>query len=261
MSEIDFEKDFNNEFNNIKRLYHYTTIETLLKIIESQTLRFNRNDKVNDVIEHGRTKDSYIDYYTSCFTYEEKESIPLWYIYAGKENGVRISVKNEDFISNKVFCWLESKQTFFEYRAHGSDKNGLLYRNVIKVKNGYTGLSDFIKVKVMYDDEHLKTNPTVIDDRGAIEFRSTNVYQMAGLKSTAWEYEKEARIFVTMNNDHHDIDSLYFELKDSFFENMVITLNPFISEIEGKDVKAKLKNAASRYKITFQDSTLKGLIR
>jgi hypothetical protein len=58
-------------------LYHYTTVESLYKIIESGAFRFSRIDKVNDPVEGQRAKKSILDYYVSSFTHDTKESIPL----------------------------------------------------------------------------------------------------------------------------------------------------------------------------------------
>lgn len=67
------------EFNSIPYLFHYTTAETLKKIITSKAFKFSRNDRLNDKIEE--TRSPYVQYYVSCFSCVKEESIPLWYIY------------------------------------------------------------------------------------------------------------------------------------------------------------------------------------
>ena len=40
-----------NEFSKLNKLYHYTSYETALKILESRRLRFGRQDAMNDFNE------------------------------------------------------------------------------------------------------------------------------------------------------------------------------------------------------------------
>lgn len=48
------------EFNNKNKLYHYTNLDALLKIIESGTLKFGKLPKMNDITE--ASKEIFLDY-------------------------------------------------------------------------------------------------------------------------------------------------------------------------------------------------------
>lgn len=75
-------------------MYHYTSINILCRILDSKALRFNRNDRLNDMLEHSRSSDAGFNYYVTCFTHNEIESIPMWFMYAQKM-GVRIGFKSK----------------------------------------------------------------------------------------------------------------------------------------------------------------------
>ena len=80
-------------------LYHYTSFDSLKKIVENRSLRLNRLDKVNDPEEGNRIKSLWKDkIFVTCFTYTLKNADYFWTHY-GK---VRISFLTQDFIL-KIF--------------------------------------------------------------------------------------------------------------------------------------------------------------
>lgn len=59
--------DNRRTFEKLNKLYHYTTIDILDKILESKALRCNRNDMLNDMLEHSRSLDVGYDYYANLY--------------------------------------------------------------------------------------------------------------------------------------------------------------------------------------------------
>ena len=100
-------------------LYHYTSIETLALILSNKTLCFNNLLNVDD-IEEAETSDMgkfgrFV--YASCWTNDERESIPLWNLYTPDMHGVRIKLpvfpfkrysykKGEYFLENDVETYI-----------------------------------------------------------------------------------------------------------------------------------------------------------
>ena len=87
------------------KLYHYTNLKTLALILKHRTLRFNRLDKVDDLEENVKSNGLNLGQYifVSCWTEDAEESIPLWRMYAGIENGVRICL-DEDMFQTYDIC-------------------------------------------------------------------------------------------------------------------------------------------------------------
>lgn len=86
-----------------KFLYHYTSIESLEKILESGEIQFTRLDLLNDPLEgvfnieeYGEVKGVRRCIYCSCWTANQCENISMWGIY-GKFQGVRIKFKSNLF--------------------------------------------------------------------------------------------------------------------------------------------------------------------
>ena len=79
------------------RIYHYTSVDTLEKILQTKTIRFNRLDCVDDVMEY--TVSEFAKYmFISCWTESKEENIPLWKMYTTDiTKGVRISLPQDMF--------------------------------------------------------------------------------------------------------------------------------------------------------------------
>jgi len=80
-------------------LYHYTSVETLLKILESKRVLFNRLDRVLDLTE-GRSSDLGplgIYQFVSCWTECRDENLTLWGFYPSGMSGVRIGLPRDMF--------------------------------------------------------------------------------------------------------------------------------------------------------------------
>lgn len=89
-----------------KRIYHYTSIETLLLILKNKMLRFTSLGKVDDMNE-GLTSDYGMlgrFCYVSCWTEESRESIPQWHMYSSDMEGIRISIPYPTDIEKVFRC-------------------------------------------------------------------------------------------------------------------------------------------------------------
>ncbi|MDE7438006.1 MAG: DUF2971 domain-containing protein [Muribaculaceae bacterium] len=87
------------------RIHHYTSIDTLKLILQNRTIRFNRSDQVDDPDEielkiNGIAFAKYL--LISCWTIDERESIPQWGLYSGKSKGVRITLESNHLFQNFI---------------------------------------------------------------------------------------------------------------------------------------------------------------
>lgn len=76
----------------LRYLYHYTSIETLALILKNKTIRFSSLSRVDDVEEEATADYGNLGRFTfvSCWTNDLEESIPLWNLYTPNMTGVRI---------------------------------------------------------------------------------------------------------------------------------------------------------------------------
>lgn len=86
-------------------LYQYTTLDSVLAILENKTIRFTRLDSLNDLNEGCCGEYAHLKkfVYISSWSADERESIPMWSLYGrdkmGKilDQGVRIKVPTNLF--------------------------------------------------------------------------------------------------------------------------------------------------------------------
>lgn len=86
-----------------EKLYNYTSIENLLKIIESNTWNFGRLIDMNDykeqkIIYTKFSNDEILNLHYSCFSKYNNIS-PMWYFYGDKYKGVCIEFLSKDLNS------------------------------------------------------------------------------------------------------------------------------------------------------------------
>lgn len=88
----------------MRKIYHYTTIDSLAMIMSSRSIKFNRLDKVDDMEERAEPSNIRLWQYifVSCWTENAEESIPLWRMYSGNAHGVRIGMDVDMFEDNVV---------------------------------------------------------------------------------------------------------------------------------------------------------------
>lgn len=225
--------NFRTQFEEHQQLYHYTTVESLLFILINRVLKFNKVDNFNDLSESTRNK--HAKFFASCLTYSKEESIPLWHIYANKENGVRIGFPNINVFGEEFYFYNDENKKIFKL----SEIGGILYG------------------QVEYNDELASKSPS----QGSDAIRLTNVYAMACQKRKVWSYEEELRYFIVDDAKLiKDAKCLYISLNDEFFNKMEIIFNPFMADYKKAIIKEAVRNLGYD-KIKIDDSKLKDTIR
>ncbi len=75
-------------------LYHYTSINTLALILRNKKIRFNRLDRVDDLLEADTSDLGDLGrlFFVSCWSSSDEENIPLWSMYTPNMAGVRIKL-------------------------------------------------------------------------------------------------------------------------------------------------------------------------
>ena len=253
-------------------LYHYTSIEILALILHNKTLCFNSLAYVDDMQE-AMTADlgnfgKYV--YVSCWTEDEKESIPLWNMYTPNMRGVRIRLRKYPF---KVYHYKRGQHKLKEDIDTYIDLDGLYRENKL-----YIAGQQPILCPITYTDDpeklfpRVKTEsyPGVAQDNLAApnlsSVKSCNVKYstscLGKVKGTQWKFQKEWRYIITTSPlrlqdfenistgkeffhlrqeliqrlENRDIDPpqkrIFLDLADDAFENLEIVLGPRMSEAD-----------------------------
>lgn len=241
---------------DLKYIYHYTTIDALMQILKNRTIRFSKLTKTDDM-EESKTNDigeagQYV--FASCWTESEDEILPMWIMYSNVMSGVRIGLP---FLPFKDYSFERiSSQNIPEFSNDVANanhnrnftSNGMIQNPKYTIVATFYHNSTINDLKVIYSDDDNLIKPNVLTtrpDRTSIAFQNVGKY-----KRTIWSFQKEVRyrllVLPITNIEIQDqlkpsyqgdtgshriirqtkIDVDYFDMKieDDYFEKMIITL-------------------------------------
>ena len=237
------------------RLYHYTTLESLLCIIKNQTFRLTRIDLMNDKAEKilGFRKDGTASYVMS-FT-RDKEYVSMWAIY-GKPSGIKIRLDFDRRLFQKAI-----NNNFYtdSEKLHKLVLVSSLYKSTFS-KHEWL-ISDIVYLDK--DKNQFRHNEdgfaNIVADQYSIE-------DLAGfVKYDAWEFERETRLRVRTGYgyDNASIDQylthIYAGLNDELIKTFHVTFNPWLTDEMKSMIQESLRNAAG-FEIPCSDSNNDGEI-
>lgn len=228
-------------------LYHYTSVETLEKILENKTIRFSSLINVDDTEEILTASGSNFGKYcfVSSWTDIEEESIPFWSEYTKDMTGVRIKLHTLPFYTNRVinqhYCNGVPFDTYYPKELFERDNICCYYMMPFCRKVQYT--NDINKIRI----------PDIIqaDYVGDSKYKNiqANFMEIGKYKSKCWAFQSEWRycmffIPVDMNVGNVNLDTspnnlnldfTYYDVPISKkdFNNMEIVLGPKMS-VENK---------------------------
>lgn len=227
-----------------KYLYHYTSINTLGFILRDRKIRFNSLENMDDREEENVYGTQFGKYcFVSCWTDDDKESIPMWKMYSDDLRGIRIKLPIKPFkvypSENKKYIIdpnkLHEDNFFFSNATENSFLRKVEYKpveQVDRIKNGDIGKKKY-------------------------EYFGYDELELGQYKSDFWSFQKEWRYHLftvpTRNKNDSDqeirdreyIDTLpdllkkdvYLNLDEEKIKQMEITLGPRTNEIDCLFVK------------------------
>lgn len=235
--------------NNLTKLEHYTNIDSLEKILESKSIKFNALKNMNDKLE-GKARDYMgFDNIIFCSSWTKDSSKKgrkyMWDNYTKKETGVRITMPSNPFKLHK-------------YRGDGileCESKTILppkYFSVL-VPNDLIEFNQLLN-KVVYTDDIENCFPKVVSE----DFLKIN--KLGLHKTTEWKPEKEWRYLlrciprkcINFNKESLevllksiDIDEIFIDLKDEIIPNIEVTASPTLN----KNNIEKLLDIGNEYNI------------
>lgn len=212
--------------------YHYTNLESLLKILSSRSIRLTQLALVNDLEEDRRIdpiKRNKV--FAACFSHHLDESIPLWNMYSKDKYGLCMGLPNISFFENHDnYFFIENDE-------------------IKRLQDNNWDIRDACIVDIKYvDDPNKHVNYMDPLDTGDKIPYPINI---GFIKRKAWSFEAEtrARVYIESTQSlltylhelespgiyHPSINYIYCKLNDEDINRITITFNPFMSH-ELKDV-------------------------
>lgn len=202
-------RDFLIKKGRAHRIYcQYTSLDALEGMIKSSKLHLTVGKKMNDLLECSIIdKELWERTYTASFTHTSLESIAMWCVYSKRlSDTLRIT-----FLPSKIWKYTEKNSISRVYQV--SKGKYFKYDDIGKPENIF--LCDI----VYYRKHSICWNGNVsaqnLPDHDFIETLKEQKEMLGLLKHSAWEYEKETRICITLpktlDNKYPDTIAINFD--------------------------------------------------
>lgn len=248
--------------DELTKISHYTSTESLKKILKTKTLLLNRIDRVNDSQEAEiLKKDEMIKcVFLSCFTFLDDESAYHWCEYGDCGKGICINLyKNEkDTILKDL---LDASRAITEY-SNNNSKNYLWQGLKIaptKDRDQWSGwivrLSAF---NTLYEKE-VSSEPILIEAEDGKSLLLMDLKKVGLFKDAEnWGSEKETRILGIVDSTNkkcrfHDIEGLLLPIEFERLPKVEIIFGPQACDSEKEEIKELCKEYDN---FSFRDSSL-----
>lgn len=248
-------------------LYHYTSLETLLLILEHNTFRFNRLDRMNDPFEGYSSLflDSRQCVFATSWTSEERDELPMWKIYSNL-SGIRLRMPIDlfDHIGNFKVVKMERANNFLI--KSDLNKSYKIERQPLPYEVKKSSDKDFVsncvygpsKVGYFETKESLEKGVVLKKQDVGFDFYEINLNLIGQKKLDYWSFEKEYRYRIFFGNSimlagsdkvlnefltNSPVMTEFVDVqyKPGSLENIEIVLGPN-ADIEAKEKIEKLLN-------------------
>lgn len=230
------------------KLYHYTSIETLALILKHKTIRFSRLDRVDDPDEYSFKEDGITPAhycYVSCWTKNDNENLPQWYMYGDSTHGVRIELDSDMFV-------IEGKNI----APHFFNDN---FRSVYRMMAMPILSCGFLRDIQYIDDIGVIKNRVFHDlvSQKAIGFKEIGIY-----KNKDWAFQQECRflfyMFPLLDNGRVDVNYVFnnnispklpyidVPIKEDCLNQIQVMLGPKVTEAEETIVSSLMQMFLNR---------------
>jgi len=183
-------------------IYHYTSVDTLSLILQSNRIRFNRLDRVRDLSE-ARTSQG-VEFgtilFVSCWSCESVESIPLWEISALSFTGVRIGLPDYPFKLSEMkppdsWNWVSEGEVLSPIPFDEVFTDSHLILPAFLDRSKFAG-------DVQYVDDIQKAFDSAVSWRsggdGCTSLQIRDPFSLARMKSKYYAFEKEYRFVLVI---------------------------------------------------------------
>lgn len=222
--------------------YHYTTLESINKILSDNSFLLSKIGSSNDPME--KTADENV--YCLCFSTGINENLPLWYLYSGIDGkGGRIG-----FSAAKIYKLIELGSYKLVEECKGNAENESNYKEVCDLSKSdiEVGVQDILYAKENEEFCDLKYNTMTNHKKITVEeFKKFKENNRNFVKSLIWYYEKETRVTVKLkesiikelSNDKKYKVKLSFDNLPEVKNNIKLTFAPQLFDKDQSETEYK----------------------
>ena len=247
----------NRGINAHDRFLHYTTLDSVKKILKSRRWRLTHSilDRLNDMQETKKFGNSELfrRMYQASFSYGSAESAAMWGLYCpGNPSGIMISISGKamrewfyEIGSKKSKVCLEYKSTTKKHGRYVELKKGQI--EYAEARDVIYAATDFANASFRYKNGKNRSHVLRWFDTRTMKIedleQEINIDKFTGwIKDAEWWQENESRIAVRVKNVNERLpDNIYINIPDSVLKSMRFTLSPWLNEGQYDDFSGKIR--------------------
>ena len=202
---------------NHDKYYHYTTWDSLKKILKYKTFLLTRGNSLNINDQHeAHMKGSWEEWnkiYIGSFAFGPSENMAMWGLYGLPwHDAVRLSIPK-----HKMNTWVDSIQ---EIKLFENGKTESFHDSFDASLNDvvYASGAEGDPIKYIYRGKNLNAKLPLGADKAK---------EMTGyVKNCAWQYENEVRLRIRLNHDT-GFERIQVSVPDEVIDSINVTTGPY----------------------------------
>lgn len=246
-------------------LNHYTSMESLFKILDTKTLKMNSIKSLNDKEEARFISIDNIEDLVFISSFCNKgESIPLWHMYTEKKYGVNIAfnyTQSRKCFSNVIYDETRPILGKISRTNNFAEFNSLNFKDNVTYSNDWS--VEIFESDVTYDENGIDPYTVVLPNKD--EGNSYNLTSLGVVKNSAWSYENETRLvayFRTTKNEVEmsSLDFILIPIKFESLDNITITFSPWMSAETKEAIRIYISDRNISCEVIYKDSVFTKVI-
>lgn len=231
---------------NHKCYYHYTTWESLKKIMENKSFLLTRGNslKINDQHEASKkgVKEVWDRTYIGSFAFGSSENMAMWGLYGLPwEDAIRIAIP-----SLSMGKWFQS---IISAVVWDGDSKGKI------IQNPETVLTDIMYITGNKFDSTLRLTHAdkskTISNSGPLRAFDETPAITGYVKNYAWHYENEVRLIIRLA-EYINSEKLSIKIPDNILDTTSVTTGPYFKP-KNDDLFVALHNQGRIYESGFKN--------
>ena len=250
-----------------KVYWHYTVMSSLLYLLDGKSLRLSRGDSptMNDQLECERLgdKEMWKRTYLTSFSHLEDESVAMWAVYGIPTNeGVRLGFSNEAM--QDLIASIRKSSTFVLTNKDSKLKVPVQKENVVVEFADVLYGGNVLKDTSLPFDGYSFRGRWIQSDIARTHALDQDAKMTGFLKSMDWEYERETRLVIRVNDvptqqDGEELLYLTVSFPPELLSKITYYVGPCLPEKLRVLFKEKIGNLVSKCGagVDVQDSKYK----
>ena len=236
-------KDFMDKYSfKHKYFFHFTNMDSFAKIVKTGRWKFCSATKTNDLheVDQKWSRELWNKLFSCSLSHGDEDNVGMWKMYTKGDEEQTICLRfGISFLKKWVDMMQEEKKYYLSSDAPATsfiNFNSFSFHDITYFHGYKNKLSSRICWgNIIVNPHRFKDNNPSLVPASSVE---TSPFLTGYVKNSAWEYEKESRIMIKIDQPNDEIvkKGIYIDFsKKDFLNSVSIRFSPFLNESDNKE--------------------------